>query len=84
VTFVAQSREQRQIDPTLGGNHARGIIDLSRCKLIDRPAFVEEKLLKTRGIVSVEVNVFSNRLFVEFDPSVITLEKIRSMIKADG
>jgi hypothetical protein len=83
VPFVAQSRDERAIDHPRDGQHARGIIDLSGSRLVDRPSFLEEKLLKTRGIIAVEINVFSNHMFVEFDPSVITLNKIRLMIKVN-
>jgi len=38
---------------------------------------LEEALRKTQGIVSVQFNAFSGKLAVEFDPSVISLEKIR-------
>ncbi len=63
-------------------HRARGIVDLSGTKLIDRPSFVEEKLLKTRGIFSAEINAYSNRMIVEFDPTAISLEKIKAMIRA--
>jgi hypothetical protein len=56
---------------------ARGILDLSGTKLVDRPQFLEEKLRKTRGIFDAEINAFSNRMTVEFDPSLITLDKIK-------
>jgi hypothetical protein len=62
-------------------HRARGIVDLSGTKLPDRPSFLEEKMLKTRGIFSAEINAYSNRMIVEFDPTVISLEKIKAMIK---
>jgi len=64
------------------GHHARVVLDLSGTKLIDRPAFVEERLLKTRGIVGAQINVFSNRMIVEFDPTIISLDRIKVMIRA--
>jgi hypothetical protein len=64
---------------------ARGILDLSGTKLVDRPSFLEEKLKKTRGVIDAEINVFSNRITVEFDPSLITLDKIKaSLAKKNG
>jgi len=62
------------------GRLARGILDLSGTKLVDRPPFLEEKLRKTRGIFYAEINVFSNRVTVEFDPSLITLDKIKASL----
>jgi hypothetical protein len=41
---------------------------------------LEEGLRKTQGIFSVQVNAFSGKLAVEFDPSVISLEKIRERV----
>jgi hypothetical protein len=64
---------------------ARGILDLSGTKLVDRPSLLEEKLRKTTGVVDAEINAFSNRITVEFDPSLITLEKIKaSLAKRHG
>ena len=62
------------------GRRARGILDLSGTKLVDRPSFLEEKLRKTRGIFDAEINVFSNRITVEFHPSIISLDKIRASL----
>jgi hypothetical protein len=62
------------------GKRARGILDLSRTKLGDRPSFLEEKLRKTTGVIDAEINVFSNRITVEFDPSLITLDKIKASL----
>ena len=59
---------------------ARGILDLSRTKLGDRPLLLEEKLRKTRGVIAAEINVFSNRITVEFDPSLISIDKIRASL----
>jgi hypothetical protein len=68
-------------DTPVMGQHARVVLDLSGTRLTDRPAFLEERLLKTRGIVAAEINVFSNRIIVEFDPSIVSLDKIKAMIK---
>jgi hypothetical protein len=62
------------------GRRARGILDLTGTKLADRPAFLEEKLRKTTGVIEAEINAFSNRITVEFDPSLITLEKIKASL----
>jgi len=62
------------------GRRARGILDLSRTKLGDRPSFLEEKLRKTRGVIDGEINVFSNRITIEFDPSIISLDRIRASL----
>lgn len=60
---------------------ARVILDLSGFELSDQPALLEEKLRRTIGISSVEINVYSKRMNVEFDPSIISLDKIRAMVK---
>jgi hypothetical protein len=60
--------------------HARGIIDVSQRKLADAPFALEETLRKTQGIFSVQFNAFSGKLAVEFDPSVISLDKIRERV----
>jgi hypothetical protein len=86
VKHVAQVEIERKESATTISvlRRARVIVDLSRTKLSDRPAFLEEKLSKAPGIVSAEINAFSNRLTVEFDPSLINIEKIRSMISASS
>ncbi len=61
-------------------HRARGIIDISRISLADVPLALEEKLRKSRGIFSVQLNAFSKKLTVEFDPSIITLDKIRKTV----
>lgn len=64
---------------------ARGILDLSGTKLGDRPLLLEEKLRKTRGVIDAEINAFSNRITIEFDPSIISLDKIRaSLARSNG
>jgi hypothetical protein len=63
-----------------GGRRARGILDLSGTKLVDRPSFLEEKLRNMTGVIDAEINVFSNRITVEFDPSLITLDKIKASL----
>jgi hypothetical protein len=60
--------------------HARGIIDVSKEKLVDVPFVLEEALRKTRGVISVQFNAFSGKLVVEFDPSEISLDKIRKKV----
>ncbi len=59
---------------------SRGILDVSYSKLWDHPVLLEEKLLKTPGVVSAEINAFSNRIRVEFDPSQTTMDKIKKVI----
>ncbi len=59
---------------------SRGILDVSYSKLWDRPVLLEEKLLKSPGVVSAEINAFSKRIRVEFDPSQTTLDKIKKII----
>ncbi len=58
----------------------RGILDVSYSRLWDRPVLLEEKLLKMPGVVSAEINAFSKRIRVEFDPSQTTLDKIKKII----
>jgi hypothetical protein len=84
VKLVAEARIGRPEEeaPVPMGQHARVVLDLSGTRLTDRPAFLEERLLKTHGIVAAEINVFSNRMIVEFDPSIISVDKIKAMIKA--
>ena len=64
--------------------HARGIIDVSQGKLADAPFVLEESLRKTQGVFSVQFNAFSGKLAVEFDPSVISLDKIREKVVRAG
>jgi hypothetical protein len=59
---------------------ARGVLDISGTKLVDRPLFLEEKLRRMQGVIDVEINAFSNRITVEFDPSLITLDKIKASV----
>jgi hypothetical protein len=63
---------------------ARGILDLSKTKLGDRPLLLEEKLRRTKGVIDAEINVFSNRITVEFDPSIISLDKIRASLASSN
>ena len=63
-----------------GARRARGILELSEAAMVEPLSLVEQKLLKTKGVFSAEVNVFSKRITVEFDPSVISLETIRKII----
>jgi len=78
-------RNEAIAEPVPPSKRARGILDLSGTKLVDRPSFLEEKLRKTRGVIDAEINVFSNRITVEFDPSLITLDKIKaSLAKRNG
>ena len=60
---------------------AKSILDVSYSKLWDRPVLLEEKLLKTPGVIHAEINAFSNRIRVEFDSSQTTLDKIKSIIR---
>jgi len=66
--------------PSAPTHRARGIIDISRISLADVPLALEEKLRKSKGVSSVQVNAFSKKLTVEFDPSVITLDRIRKLV----
>ena len=66
--------------PSAQTHRARGIIDISRISLADVPLALEEKLRKSKGVSSVQVNAFSKKLTVEFDPSVITLDRIRKLV----
>lgn len=62
------------------GHRARGILDLSKTKLGDRPLLLEERLREKPGVIDAEINAFSNRITIEFDPSIISLEKIRASL----
>jgi hypothetical protein len=59
---------------------ARGVLDISGTKLVDRPSFLEEKLRRMQGVIDAEINAFSKRITVEFDPSLITLDKIKASV----
>jgi hypothetical protein len=59
---------------------ARGVLDISGTKLVDRPIFLEEKLRRMQGVIDVEINAFSSRITVEFDPSLITIDKIKASL----
>jgi hypothetical protein len=41
---------------------------------------LEEALRRTRGVISVQFNAFSGKFVVEFDPSEISLDKIRKKV----
>jgi len=87
VATVAQDRTRKveAVNVTARrGQRARGVLDLSRTKLIDRPALLEGKLLKTSGVIAAEINAFSHRIIVEFDPSLISLDRIKAIIKAEN
>src|SRR5690349_2227621 len=72
-------------NPTGLTNQRAGVIlDLSGTKLVDRPAILEDKLLKSRGIVTAEINAFSSRIIVEFDPSLTNLDKVRALISTNN
>lgn len=62
------------------GRKAMGIIDFPPAKLGDSPAFLEDKLRRTQGVTMVEINAFSKKITVEFDPSVTSLDKIRKIL----
>jgi len=62
------------------GKRARGVLDISGTKLADRPTFLEEKLRRMQGVIDVEINAFSSRITVEFDPSLVTLDKIKASV----
>ncbi len=63
-------------DPPGQAKHARSIIDISQRKLSDIPFALEEALRKTPGVISVQLNAFSGKLVVEFDPSIISFDKV--------
>ena len=62
--------------PLALAHKARGVIDISHLNLVDIPLTVEEKLRKTKGVFSVQINAFSKKLAIEFDPSIINLDEI--------
>jgi hypothetical protein len=66
--------------PSAPTHRARGIIDISQITLADVPLALEERLRKSEGVSSVQVNAFSKKLTVEFDPSIITLDRIRKLV----
>jgi hypothetical protein len=66
--------------PSTPVHRARGIIDISQIMLADIPFAVEERLRKSKGIFSVQINAFSKKLTVEFDPSEISLDMIRKIV----
>lgn len=61
-------------------DRARVILDSSNIGLSDRPSLLEEQLLKTNGILGVEINAFSGKIAIEFDPSLVNLETIKRII----
>lgn len=70
-------------EPSGSLKRARGIIDISEITLKDVPVAVEEKLGKVKGVFSAKVNTFSQKLTVEFDPSAISLQRIRREISRE-
>ena len=63
-------------EPLALAHKARGIIDISHLSLVDIPLTIEERLRKTKGVFSAQINAFSKKLAIEFDPSVISLDEI--------
>ncbi len=74
------ARALREAEASAKSPRAKSILNISYSKLWDRPVLLEEKLLKTPGVISAEINAFSNRIRVEFDPSQTTLDKVKSII----
>ena len=64
----------------LNKDRARVILDSSKIGLSDRPSLLEEQLLKTKGILGVEINAFSGKIAIEFDPTLVNLEAIKKII----
>lgn len=58
---------------------AMGILDFPKT-LVQIPLLLQEKLEKISGVSSVEINVFSKKIIVQFDPSITNLEKIRKVL----
>jgi hypothetical protein len=81
-TVTSDSSDQVEIStiPPTPSHHGRGIIDLSEITLDDIPPAIEERLRKTKGIFSVQINAFSQKLVVEFDTTAVSLDKIIKMI----
>jgi hypothetical protein len=80
---TGDSNEILPVSPTQG-HRARGIIDISRVTLDDVPVAIEDRLRKSKGVFFVQVNAFSKKLAVEFDPSVISLDRILRIITRRG
>ncbi len=81
ITSADSNHSNRTLPvPSTPTHRARGIIDISRITLADVPLALEEKLQKSKGVFSVQLNAFSKKLTVEFDPSIITLDKIRKTV----
>ena len=55
-------------------------MDISEQKLSDLPFALEEALRKTKGVLSVQLNAFSRKLVVEFDPSLVSLDQIKEKV----
>ncbi len=70
-----------ETEPPSKSPRTRSVLDISYSKPWDRPVLLEEKLLKTPGVISAEINAFSSRIRVEFDPSQITLDKVKGIIR---
>lgn len=63
-------------------NRSRVVLDSSTTKIGDRPSLLEERLLKTNGVLKVEINAFSGRIAVEFDPRLVSLDAIKNLISS--
>ena len=59
---------------------ARGIVDIGEQRLSDVPFALKEALRKTKGVLSAQLNAFSRKLVVEFDPSLISLDEIKEKL----
>ncbi|MFA5301051.1 MAG: cation transporter, partial [Lutibacter sp.] len=45
---------------------------------------IEMGLKKTKGIISININYANEKAYVQFDPAIISLEKIKKLIKDSG
>ena len=63
---------------------AMSIIDYPTARLGDPPALLEERLRKTPGVISVEIDAYLRKISVEFNPSLISLDRIRKLLTSKG
>ena len=52
--------------------------------MLTPPGQIEAQLRKMKGIKEVKINHVSHTVKIHYDPSVVTIEKIRTVLKNAG
>ena len=60
---------------------AHAILSYLRLGVLTPPGQIETELRKMIGIKEVTINVVSHTIKIRYDPSIVTIEKIRTFLK---